>query len=112
MTLRGICQNQCAALTQHHRLESTLIFPYLRDRQPDLGDVLDRLNEDHEVIHGLLEAVDAALVDLARTPTDYEPITKAVDQLTGMLLSHFAYEEQELFGPLSRHGFFPPGTQE
>jgi len=106
MTLRGICQNQCAALTQHHTMETALIFPYLRGRQPDLAEVLDRLNEEHEVIHSLLEAVDAALVHLVREPTDFVPVTEAVDLLTDTLLSHFAYEERELVAPLSRYGFY------
>jgi hypothetical protein len=106
MTLRGICRNQCAALTQHHTLESSLLFPFLRDSQPDLADVLDRLDDEHQAIHDLLEAVDAALVHLVREPDDFEPVTEAVDLLTDTLLSHFAYEERELVAPLSRHGFF------
>lgn len=55
----------------------------------------------------LLESVDTALVHLARHPTDYGPITEAVDLLTDTLLSHFAYEERELVGPLARFGFYP-----
>ncbi len=31
----------------------------------------------------------------------------AVEALSSALLSHFAYEERELVGPLSRHGFYP-----
>lgn len=33
-------------------------------------------------------------------------MTEAIDLLTDTLLSHFAYEERELVGPLARHGFF------
>ena len=35
------------------------------------------------------------------------PVTEAIDLLTDTLLSHFAYEESELAGPLARHGFYP-----
>lgn len=107
LTLRGICQNQCAALTRHHSMESSMLFPHLRRSQTDLADVLDRLNEEHQAIHELIEAVDEALVHLAREPADFGPITEAVDLLTDTLLSHFAYEERELLAPLSRHGFYP-----
>lgn len=105
-TLGGVCQAHCRALTMHHTMESGQIFPHLRSRQHDLAAVLDRLHEEHLAIHEVLESVDAALVHLARNPTDYGPITEAVDLLTDTLLSHFAYEERELIGPLARHGFF------
>jgi hypothetical protein len=104
--LGGICQAHCRSITDHHTLESRGIFPHLRRRQPDLAAVLDRLHEEHLAIHEVLEEVDAALVHLARNPTDYGPITEAIDLLTDTLLSHFAYEERELIAPLARHGFF------
>jgi len=106
-TLGGVCQAQCRSVTTHHTMESDGIFPHLRQRQRDLAAVLDRLHEEHLAIHEVLEGVDEALVHLARNPTDYGPITEAIDLLTDTLLSHFAYEEQQLIGPLARHGFFP-----
>lgn len=105
-TLGGVCQMQCVSLTEHHTLESESIFPYLRRSQDSLRDVLDRLTSEHHVIGGLFEEIDAALVHLAGHPTDVGPLTEAVDLLTDTLLSHFAYEERELAGPLSRYGFF------
>jgi Hemerythrin HHE cation binding domain len=105
--LGGMCQLQCRSLTEHHGLESSSIFPYLRETQPSLGPVIDRLDEEHLVIHDLLEAIDAALVHLAQSPLDYEPITEAVDLLSDTIASHFAYEEQELIAPLASHGFYP-----
>jgi hypothetical protein len=39
-------------------------------------------------------------------PADLGPVTETIDVLTDTLLSHFAYEERELVGPLARHGFF------
>jgi hypothetical protein len=106
-TLGGICQAQCVSLTQHHTLEDSSIFSYLRTRQRDLTEVLDRLGEEHLAIHHLLEEIDAALVALVASPHDYSRITEAIDLLTDTLLSHFAYEERELIAPLARHGFYP-----
>ena len=34
-----------------------------------------------------------------------DAVQHAVDVLTDALLSHLAYEERELIGPLARHGF-------
>jgi Hemerythrin HHE cation binding domain len=105
-TLGGYCQAQCVSLTQHHGMETEGVFPWLRRSQPDLAPVIDRLNQEHLAIHDVLEGVDRALVHLAGHPTDYGPITAAIDLLTDTLGSHFAYEERELIGPLSRYGFF------
>ena len=105
--LGGLCQRHCLVLTQHHELESGTVFPHLGRALPDLVPVLDRLHEEHLVVHAALEAVDRALVELARDPAELAPVTAAVDELSRVLLSHFAYEERELVGPLSRVGFFP-----
>ncbi|MGW3628442.1 hemerythrin domain-containing protein [Streptomyces sp. NPDC000880] len=99
-----VCRAQCRSLTEHHRLEDRSIFPHLRRSQRNLQAVLDRLDEEHRTIHSLLTDVDRALVHLARNPGDYVPITAAVDLLTDTVLSHFAYEERELLGPLARFG--------
>jgi len=106
-TLGGACQMQCVSLTEHHGTEDAAIFPHLRQSQPTLRDVLDRLDTEHHAIHDVLEEIDTALIHLVQHPTDLGPVTQAIDLLTDTLLSHFAYEERELTGPLARHGFFP-----
>ena len=105
--LGSVCQSYCLAVTGHHGMEDESVLPYLGSRDRDLRPILDRLGEEHLVIHHLLESVDAALVGLAARPDDLDPLQEAVDLLTDALLSHFAYEERELVGPLSRFGFYP-----
>ena len=105
-TLGGACQMQCVALTEHHGTEDAAIFPHLRQSQYNLRDVLDRLDTEHHAIHDVLGEIDAALIHLVQHPADLGPVTEAIDLLTDTLLSHFAYEERELVGPLARHGFF------
>jgi hypothetical protein len=102
-----MCQRQCVSFVEHHTLESGSIFPHLGSRQRSLQDVLDRLDAEHHVIGQVLKDLDAALVHLARNPTELDPITEAVDLLTDTMLSHFAYEERELIAPLARYGFYP-----
>jgi hypothetical protein len=111
-TLGAYCESYCRIVTGHHTLEDHSVFPHLRRREPDLAAVLDRLHEEHVVIHDVLEQLDAALVGLVGAPSSGTDATAALDELqrsldllTDTLLSHLAYEEQELMEPLARHGF-------
>ncbi|MGN6330498.1 MAG: hemerythrin domain-containing protein [Motilibacteraceae bacterium] len=103
--LGAYCASYCRLLTQHHTLEDRAIFPHLREADPGLAPVVDRLEEEHVVIHGVVEQVDAALVT-AVTTGELEPVRAAVDLLTDTLLSHLSYEEYQLVEPLARHGMF------
>jgi hypothetical protein len=106
-TLGAYCSTYCTMLTGHHELEDGAVFPHLRDADAGLAPVLDRLEDEHRVIHGIVERVDRALVDLVGNPDDFAELREAVDVLTDAMLSHLAYEERQLVDPLARHGFFP-----
>jgi Hemerythrin HHE cation binding domain len=67
--------------------------------------VIDRLAEEHQVIHGVLEGVDRALVSFVSGPDGVKELRPAVDLLTDTLLSHLSYEERELVEPFARLGF-------
>jgi hemerythrin-like domain-containing protein len=106
-TLGAFCSRYCGALTQHHGLEDEAIFPHLAQSDPTLEPVIERLVDEHLVIHDAIQAVDRALVDHINHPEDYQPIQAAIDFLTDALLSHLSYEEHELVEPLARLGFYP-----
>ncbi|WP_254909699.1 hemerythrin domain-containing protein [Micromonospora sp. NBS 11-29] len=106
-TLGAYCAAYCTVVTQHHGLEDASIFPHLRRADAGLAPVLDRLTEEHVVIHGVVESVDRALVELIGRPGDFTALREAVDLLTDTLLSHLSYEEHQIVEPLARHGFFP-----
>lgn len=104
-TLGAYCESYCRIVTGHHSLEDAAIFPHLRAQDPDARPVIDRLEEEHEVIHDVLDDVDRALVALvADEPGALDRLRHVVDLLTDTLLSHLAYEERELLHPLARHG--------
>jgi hemerythrin-like domain-containing protein len=105
--LGAFCSRYCALVTGHHGLEDGSVFPHLVQSDPSLGIVVDRLVEEHLVIHDAVQAVDSALVGHMNDPQDYSRIQEAIDFLTDSLLSHLSYEEFELVEPLARHGFFP-----
>jgi alkanesulfonate monooxygenase SsuD/methylene tetrahydromethanopterin reductase-like flavin-dependent oxidoreductase (luciferase family) len=105
-TLGAYCASYCRVVTGHHTLEDEGIFPHLRSAEPGLAPVIDRLADEHKVIHQVLSDVDQALVALLRNPDDFSGLQHAVDVLTDTLLSHLAYEEAQLVEPLARHGFY------
>ena len=106
-TLGAYCAAYCSMITQHHGLEDRAVFPHLRRAEPGLVPVIDRLEQEHVIIHEVVEGVDRALVRLVASPDDFTELQKAVDALTEALRSHLAYEEQQITEPLSRFGFFP-----
>lgn len=105
-TLGAFCARYCGVVTQHHGLEDDAIFPHLAQSEPGLGPVIDRLADEHLVIHDAIQEVDRALVHHITHPGDFARIAAAIDLLTDALLSHLSYEEQELVEPLARLGFF------
>ena len=106
-TLGAICTRYCGVVAQHHGVEDATVFPHLAGREPQLKPVIDRLTEEHLVIHDAIQEVDQALVQHMTRPENYDAIQGAIDCLTNALLSHLAYEEQELVEPLARLGLYP-----
>ncbi len=104
-SLGAYCQSYCRLVTGHHSLEDAAMLPYLRRAEAGLGPVIDRLEEEHLAIHGVLEELDRALVRFVADPGEGAELRQAVDLLTDTLLSHLAYEERQLLDALARHGF-------
>lgn len=119
-TLGAYCGQYCRIVTGHHTLEDVSMFPHLR-RVAGAAPVVDRLEEEHEVIAGLLDAMDRALVgvvDVAGSPEGggaqgeapgaeadaLDRLIEVLDLFTDALLSHLAYEERELLHPLALTG--------
>ena len=105
-TLGAFCESYCRIVTGHHSLEDRSVFPHLRRSDPRLAPVLDRLHEEHEVIAGVLDRVDRALVALVTGPDGMAELRAATDLLTDMMHSHLSYEERELVEPLARLGYY------
>jgi hypothetical protein len=105
-TLGAYCAAYCRMVAVHHGIEDNSIFPYLRECEDDLEPVIDRLVQEHNVIHHVLDRLDQALVDLVATPGDFSELQRATDLLTDTLLSHLSYEENQLVEPLARYGFY------
>lgn len=101
-TLGVYCESYCRVVTTHHSVEDASLFPRLRQADSRLAPVVDRLEEEHRVIHDVLEGVDKALVALVNGSGDIADIRAAVDLVDDTLLSHLSYEERELVEPIAR----------
>jgi hemerythrin-like domain-containing protein len=105
-TIGAYCAAYYRMVALHHGLEDRYVFPHLRTCEAQLEPVIDRLSEEHHVIHDVLEGLNRALVELVAHPDDFADLRRATDILTDTLLSHLSYEEHQLVEPLARYGFY------
>jgi hemerythrin-like domain-containing protein len=106
-TVGAFCSQYCGRVAQHHGVEDQAVFPHLARAEPALAPVIQRLTDEHLVIHDAIQLVDAALVREINDQADRDGIQAAIDFLTDALLSHLSYEEREIIEPLARLGFYP-----
>jgi hypothetical protein len=102
--LRASCLHYCRFVHHHHRLEDRALFPELRRVNPALGSVVDRLQEDHRIVAGLLEGVESAAGELDRsdTPKARTAVADALEALAAHLLAHLELEEESIADTLRR----------
>lgn len=93
-TLGVYCESYCRAVTGHHTLEDRSVFPHLRRGDARLEPVIDRLEEEHHVIAGVIDRVDQALVALVSRPDGIDAVRAAVELLSDTMSSHLSYEER------------------
>jgi len=101
-TLGAFCAQYCRVVTIHHTIEDQRLFPGLRHEQASLAPVLERLSVEHEVIAEVIDRFDQSLVAMLEDPAGIDAVRLVADELSDALLSHLAYEEDELLEPLGR----------
>lgn len=103
LTLGQHCAQLCRFVTMHHSLEDSAMFPAL-GAHAKVKPVVDRLAEEHVVIHDHLAHVDELAARLDADPEVLPDLEAAVAVFAGVLRSHFTYEEDELSEPLGLLG--------
>jgi len=103
-SLGAFCATYCRVVTMHHTIEDLSLFTSLKLRDAELGPVVDRLAEEHEVVADVLNRIDLALVAMVTDPDGLSAVKAEVDLLAEVLFSHLAYEEEELLAPITRLG--------
>ena len=80
-----------------------MLFPALREANPALNPVVDKLEADHAHVSDLLGEVEAASDDLgeAAEPAARERLVTALRTLSENLLVHLQYEEEQISGTLA-----------
>ena len=76
-TMGTICSRYCGVVAAHHSGEDSVLFPHLARREPQLKPVIDRLTDEHLVIHEAIEQVDHALVQHMTRPEGHGAIQDA-----------------------------------
>jgi hypothetical protein len=99
------CLAFCAAVTEHHTGEDAGVFPALARAHPELREVLDGLERDHQTIATLLRRLAALAAS-----DDREPLLRELDGIAAILESHFRWEERRLVAVLDTTADLPAGT--
>lgn len=91
------CLAFCTALSAHHQGEDAGLFAELLRVRPDLGDVVRKLAEDHQMIAGILAAVRDLAGEAARAaPERRQVIGRELGGLAAIMESQFGYEERAI----------------
>jgi len=102
----NLCGRECQLLTFHHMAEDQAVFPVLhRQGSEGLRKVVERLRAEHDVIHALLEGLQAAAraaVERADAHS-FAILKQTFATLDRTVRSHFGYEEVELEQALGYH---------
>lgn len=79
-----------------------MLFPLLRQSDPALGPVVDKLEADHARVSDLLDEVSAAATALADREDAgvRKRLVTALGILSDDLLEHLQYEEDNISGTL------------
>jgi hypothetical protein len=98
------CLRYCRFVHMHHNVEDRDFFPELRQVNPDLDPVIDRLEGDHRRVSDQLDAVETAARALAKDEgvTARRAVVDALHDLAENLLEHLDYEELSLEATVRR----------
>ncbi|KOG43861.1 nitroreductase/quinone reductase family protein [Streptomyces decoyicus] len=91
--LRVNCLALCQGLHNHHTGEDAGMFPMLGRHHPELTPALERMQQEHEKLAVLLDALQQAV---SAEGADPRTVLAEVERLTEEVERHLAYEEEQL----------------
>ncbi len=102
----NLCGQYCQFVNGHHSLEDQHVFPSLAAVSDGYRQVVERLMDEHRVVHALLERQIATLNALAAEPTpeNFAAAREVFAALKDVLLSHLGYEEDQIGDALGYYG--------
>jgi hypothetical protein len=101
--LKVNCLRYCRFVHLHHNAEDVLLFPRLREANPRIGPVVDRLEADHRRVSDDLDEVEGAARELTNGDSESarQRVADGLHKLADNLLEHLDFEEREA-GPTLR----------
>ena len=97
------CLRYCSFVHAHHNAEDADFFSELRDTNPAINPVIDRLQAEHRRVSDDLDAVEAAANGLAHEDSRQarQAVVDTLQALRENLIAHLEYEELniEAHGP-------------
>jgi hypothetical protein len=99
----SFCGELCRSVALHHGIEDAHLYPALRHADERLATVLERLHDEHDVVHAMLVRVDETLVAMAEDSNRFGRLRRELIHLRALLESHFAYEEEAIGVALGVH---------
>ncbi|MBB3730789.1 hemerythrin domain-containing protein [Nonomuraea dietziae] len=101
--LRAHCLTFCSALERHHTGEDQNAFPTLAEEFPALRPTLEKLQEDHHLVAGILRRIEALVGDLDADldENEAERVRRELDGLSAIVESHFSFEERQIVEALN-----------
>lgn len=105
--LKISCFRYCRFVHGHHHLEDVALFPAIRQADPELGPVVDRLEADHRRVSDILEAIEDAAAALTEEDADAARgrVVAGLRELHAHLLEHLDFEEEHAGPALRRMDF-------
>ncbi len=105
--LRVNCLYYCRFVHHHHRLEDVALFPAVRRRQPELNELVDRLERDHLHIGAYIDTINQCVRELGQRDSHAvrEELIRALRDLASHLVAHLQVEEESLKTVLSSMSF-------
>jgi iron-sulfur cluster repair protein YtfE (RIC family) len=95
-----------AILTTHHEAEDAILWPYLLERCPyELKSRVEGMEKQHQLLHGLLESVQAASIrwEDTRDAAQREGLAVSVEVLIAPLHAHLSDEEASILPLIDRY---------
>ena len=98
------CLRYCSFVHSHHGAEDRDFFTELRDTNPAINPVIDRLQAEHRRVSDDLDAVEAAARALGHDdgPETRAAVVNTLRALRENLLAHLDYEERSIEATVRR----------
>jgi len=90
-----------AFLEAHHRSEDLGLYPAVRERDPGVAALLDDMARNHEAVAEAISSLESRTATYVARD-EREPLVRAIDDLTEVLLPHLRREEDEVMPVVSR----------